>query len=132
MIGSGDGSGDGSGSGSGDGSGSGYGYGYGAFAPSELAALAGTVPNGATLAFWKSGADGRPCNGGKGEPVKKGDRQKILGPLELCGPRALHATLRPDQWKGERLWLVALYGEVLSDGDKLGALEREILGEVVT
>ena len=85
-----------------------------------------------TLALWKSGSDGRPCNGGTGEPVKRGDVQRVNGPLALCGNRALHATLRPNDWKGERVWLVVLRGAILRDGNKLGALEREILGEVVT
>lgn len=37
----------------------------------------------------------------------------------------------PPKWKGERLWVVALIGEVQEDGDKLGALCREIIGECV-
>lgn len=38
--------------------------------------------------------------------------------------------MRPEEWKGERLWVVALYGEVIRDGDKMGALKREIIGEI--
>jgi hypothetical protein len=68
--------------------------------------------------------------GGRGKPVKSGDIQEVAGPLVLCGPRALHATLNPDKWKGERLWLVALHGEVQHADDKVGALKREILCEV--
>jgi hypothetical protein len=38
--------------------------------------------------------------------------------------------MQPDEWKGERLWVVALYGEVQFEGDKCAALKREILGEI--
>ena len=40
-----------------------------------------------------------------------------------------HATLIPPKWKGERVWLVALIGEIAGDDEKYWALEREILGE---
>jgi len=56
--------------------------------------------------------------------------QEIPGPLEICTRRALHATLDPGQWQGERLWLVALFGETQNSEDKLAALKREILTEV--
>lgn len=62
---------------------------------------------------------------------KHGLVQVITGPLELCGSRALHATLNPEKWKGERLWIVALRGELAFSDDKVGALEREIICEVV-
>ncbi len=84
---------------------------------------------GATLAFWRSEADGRPANGGSGGPRKAGDVERIDGPLQLCGSGALHATMEPGKWKGVRVWLVALFGEVVASDDKLGALHREILGE---
>jgi hypothetical protein len=39
--------------------------------------------------------------------------------------------LKPEKWKGERLWVVALFGELqFADDDKVGALEREIIGEI--
>ena len=57
--------------------------------------------------------------------------EEIAGPLAVCTARALHATLEPGKWKGDRLWIVALYGEVQQDGDKLGALKREFLAEVL-
>jgi hypothetical protein len=144
--GSGDGYGYGYGYGSGDGDGYGYGYGYGsgdgskeywatvmhAFTnkwtdaqKSRLAALAET----ATIAYWRSDAAGRPCNGGAGKAVAIGDMQKIPGPLRLCGAGALHATATPPAWQGDRIWIVAMIGEVKWDGDKCGALEREIIGE---
>ena len=102
--GSGYGYGSGSGSGSGDGSGSGY------WRLTFLAAVQrwsevqrkrlGEL-SGAFLAFWKSDARGLPANGGRGmAPVAPGTVQKIKGPLKLCGVGALHATLRPDKWKG--------------------------------
>ncbi len=41
----------------------------------------------------------------------------------------LHGTLIPPKWKGERVWIVALKGEIVGDDEKYGALEREIIGE---
>jgi hypothetical protein len=63
--------------------------------------------------------------------VKAGDIQKEAGPLQLCEPGTLHATLIPPKWKGERWWIVALKGEVVGNDEKYGALEREIIGEAV-
>jgi hypothetical protein len=134
--GSGYGYGDGSGSGSGygDGSGSGYGdgsgYGYWEIIAKPILADATASRVDYTFAFWKSGAKGEPCNGGSGKPVKVGDIQEISGPLSICS-QALHGTLNPPDWKGERLWVVALSGEIARDGNKLGALRREIIAEIV-
>jgi len=86
--------------------------------------------NSAVIAYWKSDAAGRPANGGSGCAVQAGTVQEITGPLVLCGNGALHATLSPHKWKGERTWIVALFGQVIEDNDKFGALKREILGEV--
>jgi hypothetical protein len=36
----------------------------------------------------------------------------------------------PTKWQGERLWLVALYGEIGGDAEKCGSLKREIIREV--
>ena len=159
--GSGDGSGSGSGSGSGygygDGSGSGYGYGDGdaygygyAYGYAYGSRYWRTVfenavrtwsakqrkrlreLGGAFLAFWKSDKDGFPANGGSlPKPVTVGAIHETGGPLNLCKRGTLHATLNPDKWRGERLWVVALIGEVAVSDDKVGALQREVLGEVV-
>ena len=149
----GDGSGYGSGSGSGSGSGDGYGDDYGSGSgddygdgsgywnavarasalrwPSlQRTRLAALKAAGAFIGFWKSDQAGRPCNGGSGEPAIVGQVQQATGPLTLCKKGCLHATLEPQKWKGERLWLVALTGKILRDGDKAGAQTREILGEV--
>jgi hypothetical protein len=84
------------------------------------------------LAFWKSGKDGKACNGGHHtKPVEVGQVEKIEGPLRVCTQRALHATEMPPKWTGERTWIVALHGEVQQKEDKYGALEREILGEAL-
>jgi hypothetical protein len=56
--------------------------------------------------------------------------QSVEGPLNLCAPGTLHATYIPSKWKGERLWLVAMIGEVVEQEDKLGALQREIIAEI--
>ncbi len=86
---------------------------------------------GAVLALWKSDAQGRPANGGSALPVQVGAVQEVAGPLSLCQPGTLHATFHPGRWHGERLWIVALHGEVAIADDKLGALKREILAEVL-
>ena len=133
--------GDGYGDGDGDGDGSGHGYGYGdgygdgsgsgywkIIAAKAIAAFQSHI---GFLAFWKSSKDGLPSNGGsQNEPAHPGLVQEISGPLALCGPKSLHATLNPDKWTGERLWLVALHGEVHFQQDKCGALKREILVEI--
>ena len=84
----------------------------------------------ATLALWKSNADGTPANGGDTKKREAGMTEEVAGPLELCSRRALHATMKPWKWHGARLWVVALHGEVQDDGDKMGALKREILAEI--
>ncbi len=137
------------GSGYGDGYGGyGYGYGYGSgsgdywraalrvflsrlsYAQLKRAHL--LESSGATLAFWRSGSDGRPANGGECEPVSVGTVHRESGPLRgECGPGQLHATLIPTKWQGERWWIVALIGEVRGDDEKLWALEREIIGEAI-
>ena len=84
-----------------------------------------------TISYWCSDQHGYPANGGSSEPVYSGLIQEISGPLEICTPNALHATTFPHKWKGCRVWIVALFGEVQKEGDKLGALKREILGEIL-
>jgi hypothetical protein len=82
------------------------------------------------LALWKSDARGRPSNGGRLGEAYPGRVDEVAGPLRICTSNALHATLKPDDWAGTRVWVVALHGEVAWDGDKCGALKREILGEI--
>ena len=125
---------DGSGYGYGYGSGDGYGSGYGDLALRALArAFIPDLTDLRVLALWKSRVDGMPANGGSAEePARPGLRQSVTGPLELCTGRCLHATLQPSAWKGERLWIVALEGDIVADAQKMGALTREILCEVPT
>ena len=99
------------------------------------------LKEGATLAYWNSDAHGRPANH-KPEPFAAhafdpeqwtaypGAVQTVKGPLEMCGPHALHATMQPHKWAGSRVWLVALWGEVQEQGNKFGALKREIICEI--
>ena len=123
--------GDGYGSGYGNGSGSGYGYGNGEYWASVVEALyVRPIPDNTTLAFWRSNKDGTPSNGGRSLPVKEGDIQKENGPLVLCSPGTLHATLKPERWSGDRIWLVALVGKVVGDHEKYGCLERHIIKDV--
>src|SRR5208337_1914675 len=82
------------------------------------------------LAFWKSDAKGRPANGGTATIARNNLFEKLDGPLKICTASALHATLDPPKYEGERLWLVALAGELQFVDDKIGTLEREIICEV--
>ncbi len=145
--GSGDGYGDGSGSGSGSGAGDGYGYGSGdgdgdgdywlatidwfatKWGVGQQQRLVTLRLEGARIAFWRSRQDGTPANGGRGMPAYAGKIETVSGPLRICSENALHATVIPPKWKGDRWWIVALIGEVQEEGDKLGALTREIIGE---
>jgi hypothetical protein len=139
----GDGSGDGYGDGYGDGSGDGYGYGDGSGYGDGEAALAAYLAHPlvvaqaragetVTLAWWRSGPDGQSANGGHpmARPAAPGVIHEVHGPLRLCGPRALHASLRPSAWSGDRWWVVGLLGDITRDGDKAGALRRLIVEEV--
>lgn len=69
---------------------------------------------------------GQETNEPKG---KLGQVHKIDGPLKLCTRNALHATYKPDEWKGSRIWIVAIHPPFQVDGDKLGSLKREIIAE---
>jgi hypothetical protein len=93
--------------------------------------LAVARARGAVIAYWRSDANGRPCNGGRGKPVCAGMVQRTAGPLRLCSAGTLHATLLPSAYCGKRVWIVALHGDVAHDGQKMGALRREIIGEVI-
>jgi hypothetical protein len=153
----GDGSGDGSGYGSGygygdgygDGSGYGSGYGYGDGSESYWSSAIKYITDrwsdntqkkrlaelrnlGATIAYWRSDKQGQPANNGQRiEAAAPGVVHTAPGPLNLCSPGTLHATLTPEKWNGERWWIVALIGEVAKSDDKLGALKREIIGEAL-
>lgn len=86
---------------------------------------------GAKICFWRSKKDGTAIHGKKITPASVGLVQSVNGPLELCSNRALHATLIPPKWEGDRLWIVALIGETVGDDEKYGALQREIIGEAL-
>src|ERR1051326_1680433 len=135
LDGDGSGYGDGYGSGDGDGSGDGYGSGYWRYVFESCLSWPRVkqlvADPDVSFGFWKSDTDGLPKNGGKwSEPVRPGMVQEIAGPLNICSSRALHATVEPEKWEGERVWLVALFGETQRQEDKMGALKREILGEI--
>ena len=145
-YGDGDGSGYGSGYGYGDGYGDGYGSGYGSgygywftifemskssWNKEQISRFNDLSASASTLAFWKSDKKGLPSNGGLAPlPAYVGKIEEISGPLEICTKHALHATMDPGKWKGERLWVVALFGEVQQQNDKFGALKREIIAEI--
>ena len=125
-----------------NGYGSGYGYGYGdgsgdgsnlsnyyaAVAHSLAGSRATAAP--AVVALWKSNKHAWPANGGSGTNAVPGLIEETAGPLELCKRGTLHATFVPRRWQGGRLWVVALYGELAVDHEKLGALKREIICEI--
>ena len=133
----------GDGDGYGDGYGNGYGDGYGKYwlatvtyfsskwTKAQRERLAALQAEGATIAFWRSDANGRPANGGgKIAPAAPGVVHTIKGTPILC-ETALHATHLPLKWEGERWWIVALIGEVIGDEEKFGAAKREIIGEAL-
>jgi hypothetical protein len=146
--GSGDGSGYGSGSSDGYGDGSGYGYGssdgygdgygsgyssgdgYGSGYTAYLKALLDQFKAEGKLAVWRANKDGTPSNGGSGKPRKVGDVDEVSGPLELCSHRCLHATLRPDKWKGDRWFVVELAEPVIGGDEKMGSLKRTIIADL--
>ena len=134
--GSGYGSGDGDGSGSGSGSGYGYGYGYGdGYGDGEKSAylsalLKGAAESGEVAAFWRSRLDGSPANGGTGGPRCVGMVDRLESTLRLCTEGALHATLKAEDWKGERWWIVALARPVAGNDQKLGSLGRRIVRDL--
>ena len=130
----------GSGYGSGDGYGDGSGDGYWHVAletfkrelPSETKSrYAELESNGAVICYWRSGEHGEPVNGGSGTMARPGLVEEIKGPLKICTRHALHGTLDPTKHKGERIWLVALIGETQVQDDKIGALKREIICELI-
>jgi hypothetical protein len=134
--------GDGDGDGSGDGYGYGYGDGYGSGLKEAILSFAGMLPKksqstirnllkaGGKLAYWKSDHAGKPCNGGSSDPVDVGTVHEITGDVQLCSRQALHATYNLEKWKGDRIWLVLLSGDIKEDSDKLGARRREIIAEL--
>lgn len=86
---------------------------------------------GAVVAFWRSDGEGKPCNGGTGGPRHVGMVEEEKGPLVACQKGALHATISPDKYGGERLWAVALHPPVIKVADeKYASLKREILAEI--
>lgn len=98
---------------------------------------------GATIAYWRSDANGLPCNGGlkKGALIPVGNEvftttaegQPRPGKMiELCTNQVLHATLKVPRWNGSRLWIVGLFGsEIIGDEEKFGAARRQIIGEAL-
>ena len=95
------------------------------------------IKAGATIAYWCSDAQGRPANhsmdpiAARNWTARPGLVQEVEGPLRPCTGNALHATLTPHRWRGVRVWIVALVGKVADQGDKVCALRREVIGEVM-
>ena len=101
--------------------------------PAQLARLAQLEAGESWLGYWNSNEAGQPGNGGVPLPIAAapGVIHTTAGPLRAtCGIRQLHATRYPLRWAGDRVWVVALSGEVRGDELKAWSLEREIIGEV--
>ena len=98
--------------------------------PDQQRRLAELEASGVQLAFWRSDAAGQAVNNGQLSTLAAtGITHTDRGPLILCCAGTLHATMLPPRWKGERLWIVALHGQVIGNYEKYGCLEREIIGE---
>jgi len=84
----------------------------------------------AVFCYWCSDAWGFPSNGGTCmNRARPSLEQSEPGPLTLCERGTLHATREPHRWKGVRVWVVALLGDVVEQDHKLGALKRVFVGE---
>ena len=57
--------------------------------------------------------------------------ETFQGPLDLCTKNALHGTLLPEEWKGDRMWIVALYPPYVEQEDTACSLKREIICEAL-
>jgi hypothetical protein len=91
------------------------------------------IRQGAEIAYVVTDRHGRPSNGGPSTrewQVRPGLVQHVVGPLTICTPKALHGTLEPHRWRGERVWVAGFVGPIDREGDKIGSLHREIVGEV--
>ena len=70
----------------------------------------------AVVAFWRSSGDLAPVVGMVEETLGKSD---------------LYATMSPQMFRGDRLWIVVLYPPVeVVDGYRLASRKREFLAEV--
>src|SRR4030067_426423 len=110
--GDGDGYGDGYGDGNSYGYGNGNGNGYGdddGYSDNSIIYWATTLSSvrkeeGTILAYWCSSKAGTPANGGNGTEAFIGLTEEVEGPLKICTKKALHGTLNPPKWKGDRIW----------------------------
>ena len=100
--------------------------------------LARLIREGAKILYWCSDAHGRPanhsldCMDARMWTARPGMTQKLsVSEVSICGPNALHGTIAPHKWKGVRVWMVGLVGALDSEEDKFGALQREIIGEIL-
>lgn len=92
------------------------------------------LDNGDTIAFWCSDAKGQPCNGGTTiVPAETGDiiSLKEVSHTTLCTSDALHGTLVPNEFVGPRVWVCAFRHDVKKNNNKVGAITREYLGEIL-
>ena len=100
--------------------------------------LARLIREGAKILYWCSDAHGRPANHcldcleARDWTVKPGSVQKLsVKEVSICSSNALHGTTSPHKWKGVRVWMVGLVCALDSEEDKFGALQREIIGEIL-
>jgi hypothetical protein len=129
----GDGDGDGYGDGYGDGDGDGDGDGYEKNRLIYFAALLAPYDRSKDrrVMFWRSRPDGTSANGGNSRTkASVGLTEEVSGPLRLCSANALHGTLNPGKWEGERWWVVELHEPVATESDKSGSLKRTIVADL--
>jgi hypothetical protein len=87
----------------------------------------------AVIAYWNSNEEGQSARYGNQLEIPAGVGVVHIseGPLRnVCGEGQLHATVKPLQWPGSRVWVVAMYGDVRWESDKCWCLKREIIGEI--
>ena len=118
----------------GDGDGDGDGYWEAALASFlDAPVVQEATADGSTvhLALWRSDAKGQPSNGGRTNVARvPGLIEEVAGPLELCSARALHASVAPHKWDGDRWWVVGLFDPIVWKGDKCGSLKRLTVAEI--
>lgn len=82
------------------------------------------------VGYWVGNAQGRSAYGHGQLTAEPGKVQRIKGTLRICDSGGLHATREPHQWPGVRVFVVALLGKRIDQGNKSSASVREIIGEV--
>ena len=81
------------------------------------------------LSWRVTDAQGRPCNGGRADPIPLGEWSPAIEDAELCR-RGWHTTSDPVRWRGARVWLVEGEGPAGTENDKSAWRRIRPLAEV--